>query len=343
MSHKLLIVAIVIAITASCRNEIEHKTGFLEVDGKQFPSSLVLNNEQVDEVYEHLCRIYDIRRDALDDFTEGYVLALEAEKRHITVDTLKARYLRERLTERDVANYIEEEMVGDWLQSSDNPSQMLRTGSREGFTELKRLTALSLYRSYIDSLRKVHKVSSALLSPVKKKVETGWIEKRSVLINDEERYNPEADELLLVADPTCKVCRKAYRMLADIVGSHDAQIKCRVFLLAPSVDYTVRAVEAARRQGLAREALDEVMRAPVLIDSSLTSVFVDAVGLDSALFADEIDNEVIADEIDKYYLKAKKAGFVETPVVLLNGCQVYRGHEKNVIISHLDNMTTTRR
>jgi protein-disulfide isomerase len=128
-------------------------------------------------------------------------------------------------------------------------------------------------------------------------------------------------------DPACEGCRAFYPVVKQILAEHKGRVRLWVRYVAfhRGVDFTVKALEAARLQNRYWEALDTVFAKqdqwtrnhaaiPDLVLKSL-----DGIGLDLARLQKDMQNPDIERVLKQDMADAKALKVVQTPTFFVNG------------------------
>ncbi|MBQ3635795.1 MAG: hypothetical protein II951_09305 [Bacteroidales bacterium] len=317
----------------SCSRHDNKPISIVSIKGDYIPNELVLNETETQGIYDHLCRIYDIRRAAAESFTEGYVLNAEAQRLNISTDSLVSTYVLRHLTEKRIAQTIESEMIGSQISiaTPDGP-KLVYTGSDEGLRELQRLTAELIRLDFIDSLRTAYDVKICIPAPIGQKLSIST--KTLTRIPMKSAVGKPLRTFTLFADPDCKACRKAYSQLSEATDSLDDDIELDFVCHTPSCNVSSKAIVAASRQNLGPAMLDMIMTSSTALTLKELLLIADDLGLDTARFSTDLADRSLDMSIDSIYEFNNKAGVVETPTVLLDNRPLYKGYERNILIAN---------
>ena len=128
-------------------------------------------------------------------------------------------------------------------------------------------------------------------------------------------------------DPACEGCRAFYPVVKQILAEHKGRVRLwvRYVTFHRGVEFTVKALEAARLQNRYWEALDNVfakqdqwtrqhVAVPELVIKSL-----DGIGLDMARLQKDMQNPDIERVVKQDMADAKALKVVQTPTFYVNG------------------------
>ena len=273
-----------------------------------------LERAMAGQIYRARMDLYEEKRKRLDQIIEERLFNLEAEKRGIAVEALRAEALKpvEPVGPEEVGAYLEANpgIRPQWKGTEKDLQERVRD-------YLQRLAEARVLRAYLDGLKKRYPVAILLEEPL--------LPLTRVALGNSPSQGPANAPVTVVefSDYLCSACRRAHEIVKDLHDAYDDRVRW-VFK-----DFPLERHRAAFKMAEAgRCALDQerfwefqdlLFKAPADLDTPGILRLADQLGLDGQRFEQCLKDGAHHDDVLADIRAGKAAGVDATPTFIVNG------------------------
>ncbi len=314
LTFLIFIFTFYLTVTNACKSEDKNRDNIVASidDENLYIEEIDLNVKQ--ELYNELYKIYLIRKKQVDKTINRKIILLEAQKYHISADSLLNHLIIPQIDSNkflSLEGNIHNEIIGNPNPNKSQKKNMSFLPENQN----NRISKFNEYqlKKYLDSLRVLYKVTINLQPP---KIPNEIIDRISMHCKGNMK-SPVT--VWLISDLECSSCKEAKPIYDTIFKNYNGKIKIAYSYFSDAVTISSLALECASTQNKFWEMynyLDDAKKIPSL--NSILNIG-EKIGLNMKTFISEIQDSTTYYKILYNFERISNAGFLGTPMVVING------------------------
>ncbi len=322
-------------VILSCERQSNDRIGKAAEVNSKIISLASVDSAISDKLYLRLYDIYYIRKIALDILIEEELLSEEATNRNLSIDSLLAIEVYNKLTKSSIEELILNNNLQNGIPDSKHPGRVFDPTSFEGEEYLEEVFFRKTRSEFVESLKLKYKITSYLKPPLTKKIELENLLRYS--LND----NSFSTKILIVSDFECPACRDSHNVLNELITKYNDKVSFYFTPFSNTVNYSMLFFECISNDSNSAIAYKSMFE--TVLESKIDYVSISkSLNKDIDQINDCIQkNEAASKKINQSIEILKTAGIVQTPTLIIDG-RVYYGEFDILSISEYIDLNTKK-
>jgi Protein-disulfide isomerase len=321
MKHSALIWFIIFFCVLSC-NKVKIRDNEKKKESMAHIDSIPVTYEEVDELikqelYDELSRIYLIRKVSLDQFIKEKILLLEAQKRNITLETLKEQVYLNKINPNSLEKFAKANNCAEVIDELRETIVSHKIKSTKGIEILTCRFKDYLLNHFTDSLKRTHQITISLKPPKSPTI------KLENLVAHYKGNLKSAVTFLVISDFDCSMCREENPIFEKLYSEYKGKVRFGFTHYSSYVSNSAIASECAARQGKFWEMHDSIFKPKIIPDSVALFRMAKNLQLDMYRFATDYRNKALSENIKANLYKLESAGVYGTPTIMINNRLIF--------------------
>lgn len=272
-----------------------------------------------DPLYESIFGIYYKRKIALEEYISYELLKREAQRRKISVDSLKS--LVQIISEKGYNDYVVANHLQEGVPDTDNPSVLLPSNSPKGRVIIERSYKSFLMQDFTDGLKKKYSVEYNLTPPLPPAKDL-----KNLVYRVRGRLNSKI-RVTIVSNFECGACHEFAGELKKIYQLKKNEIEFRFVDYSSTANIANSLCHFAEKQGKFWEMHDAIFDYHPVDTAHYISLAKRVINFDENEFRRFVQNSVdrINREIEDNHITLTQQRISQTPTLLIND-RIYYGN-----------------
>lgn len=307
---KKFIILVFSVVICSCNSKKQQTVAI--VDGVPITMQQIdaLINEQLFHMLEG---IYLIRKQALDEYIDQWVIAEEAKRRNVTVDKLLEREVMPLLTDSLIEKTIIE--LRGYVPDRIDPKRVYDCNTAFGREYLRQSLLLDLKSKYAQKLRENHKIKIFLNPPDKFRPKISLKELDLHYKGD----NKSKVTFIFIGNYECDGCLQAKPIFDYIISKYGNKIKYGFCFYDVHPTMSSMAVEASAIQGKYWEMHEKIFSHHNKTDTTTVIEYAKELGLNVNKFQHDLNSNDLKDRINRNINVMNKSKITTIPTIVITG------------------------
>jgi protein-disulfide isomerase len=280
------------------------------VDGQHVITRKEIDDLVGSQLYNLQLKIYNLRKNALDNLLTKMALEHEAKARGITVEDLKKQIMPERVE-------IDESRIDElYAENAGNLGNMSEDEARQRIRlDIENRARMDRYKAAISAIKNKARIEIVLTEPIPPLIRVS---------DNGPSKGPRAAPVIIVefSDYQCPYCKQATETLKQVLQRYGHNVRL-VFKQLPLPIHkdafnAAQASVCAEQQGKFWEYHDRLFNSSSLSLEALRSIAAD-LGLHTDEFNKCLNSEAARASVIKDINEAKQVGIQATPTFIING------------------------
>ena len=295
-----------------------------EFDGEAIYASEI-NTIIKQELYDELCRIHNIKKEALEQLINVKLLQKEANKKQLTYQQYIDEYTDAKIKKTGTDSLLKRYNINSITEFRGKSAYSVPIGSPTGkVTRLFHLKG-AIVNELLDSLKRNKKILQYLYPPKSPSIDLNSL-------HTYYRGNLQSKvSMIIISDFDCDACINAHSLYDSIHQEYKDKVKFGYIHYSTMPTFAQIASDAANKQNKFWEFHDSLYTHKGYIDSIAAFNIAQNMSMDINKFQNDITNNEGKKSIEKTINQLVLLGIYATPTIIINGRLIVNSNSKEEI------------
>ncbi len=300
-----------------------------EFDGEAIYASEI-NTIIKQELYDELCRIHNIKKEALEQLINVKLLQKEANKKQLTYQQYIDEYTDAKIKKTGTDSLLKRYNINSITEFRGKSAYSVPIGSPTGkVTRLFHLKG-AIVNELLDSLKRNKKILQYLYPPKSPSIDLNSL-------HTYYRGNLQSKvSMIIISDFDCDACINAHSLYDSIHQEYKDKVKFGYIHYSTMPTFAQIASDAANKQNKFWEFHDSLYTHKGYIDSIAAFNIAQNMSMDINKFQNDITNNEGKKSIEKTINQLVLLGIYATPTIIINGRLIVNSNSKEEICHLID-------
>lgn len=282
------------------------------------------------ELYDELNRIYNIKKEALEQLINVKLLQKEANKKQLTYQQYIDEYADAKIKKIGTDSLLKRYNINSITEFREKSAYSVPIGSPTGkVTQLFHLKG-AIVNELLDSLKRNKKILQYLYAPKSPSIDLNSL-------HTYYRGNLQSKvSMIIISDFDCDACINAHSLYDSIYQEYKDNVKFGYIHYSTMPTFAQIASDAANKQNKFWEFHDSLYAHKGYIDSIAAFNIAQNMSMDINKFQKDITNNEGKKSIEKTINQLVLLGIYATPTIIINGRLIVNSNSKEEICHLID-------
>ena len=319
-----------------------------EFDGEAIYASEI-NTIIKQELYDELCRIHNIKKEALEQLINVKLLQKEANKKQLTYQQYIDEYTDAKIKKTGTDSLLKRYNINSITEFRGKSAYSVPIGSPTGkVTRLFHLKG-AIVNELLDSLKRNKKILQYLYPPKSPSIDLNSLhtyyrgnlqskerDPRASFLTRRILWDHGFETMIIISDFDCDACINAHSLYDSIHQEYKDKVKFGYIHYSTMPTFAQIASDAANKQNKFWEFHDSLYTHKGYIDSIAAFNIAQNMSMDINKFQNDITNNEGKKSIEKTINQLVLLGIYATPTIIINGRLIVNSNSKEEICHLID-------
>lgn len=329
LQNNIIILLLLFSVFSSCKKSEKEKV--IAIVNDEYIFSSEVDKLIVQELYDELNRIYNIKKVALDAIVENRVLKQESLKYNLDCEDYLNQYIKNKIDSYTYENLIAQYGIDENVLYHQRLSlKEVSPSSYEGRMLQLVFLRKAIRKQLVDSLVQQSHTQRYLYPPTNPKLN---------LIPYVVAYQGNLASkvtMILISDFECGKCYEYHSVYDSIYTKYKDKIRFGYVNFSDSPSATILASEAVNNQNKFWDYYNCIFAEKGYIDSTKIFHIANELSIDMKKFEFDFNSTIIYDQLVFQFKKIQEIGIYATPTVVINGKLLFNSGSYEEIAALID-------